>query len=235
MAVGLVRIRTRYKLFKAIIAVAVIVFLATLYDMFFNDSAWRDGLLIGYVALGVVALLLYIGHKPDLDEPVAVALPAVEPEPEPVPAIVEPPPPVEPPPIETPIFAEPEPVAMIEEVPRSQRVVGAVDVQGPHNFRCPFCVSTFALEATHINRRSDFRMDCPYCGRSIRIPRDPRIAKGEPVHVEEAAPQDRGLYTCSTCGEVLRFTAPHKPDDRRYGVRTCPNCESPQVQAAIPS
>jgi Zn finger protein HypA/HybF involved in hydrogenase expression len=76
-----VKIRTRYKLFKAIIVLAVVVFLVSLWDIFGNDSDLFEEIMLAYIVLGVLALILYIGHKPDLDEePVVLATPEPMPE-----------------------------------------------------------------------------------------------------------------------------------------------------------
>lgn len=79
------RIRTRYTLFRSILAVAIAVFVLSLFDIFANASAWFVPVMIAYVALAVLALILYIGHKPDLEAETVVA----EPEPVPDQTVVE--------------------------------------------------------------------------------------------------------------------------------------------------
>lgn len=74
------KIRTRYTLFKIIIALAIVTFLVSLWDIFGNASDLFEEIMLAYIILAVAALILYLGHKPDLDEePVVVA------EPEPMP------------------------------------------------------------------------------------------------------------------------------------------------------
>jgi uncharacterized Zn-finger protein len=213
-----VRIRTRYKLFRAIIVVAIIVFLVSLYDMFGRDAEWQRYILLAYLVLAVLALILYIGHKPVLtEEPIVseelVATPeGGEPQvPLPVP--------------------EEEAVVEVSEVAKP-RAYAAGPVQGPHAFRCPYCSQVFGLEATHLRRSNDFRMDCPYCANNIRIPRAPKVAPGDLKRVKRAKHADRVLFTCGSCGEVLRFTAPQSRLERALSVRSCPNCRSPSVVLA---
>jgi len=134
--------------------------------------------------------------------------------------------------------AAPEPVPMLaeeavelEEVPKRRPLVAA-DVQGPQAFRCPFCSQVFGLEATHLDRSNDFRMNCPYCANNIRVPRAPKVAAGDLQGVKDARLEDRVLYACSNCGEVLRFTAPGSRLERALSVSTCPNCRSPSLVLA---
>lgn len=207
------RIRTRYKLFKAIMVAAVLVFALTLYDMFANEAGWQAPLLIAYVLLIALGLLLYVGYKPTLVEPGPLGEPVAEPV--------------------TGAVAEEEAVVELAEVPK-RRAVG-VRVEGPHAFRCPFCSQVFALEATHLDRTSDFRMNCPYCANNIRVPRRPKVAPGDLRPLAHAPTSERVLFTCNNCGEVLRFTAPDSRLERALTVSTCPNCRSPSVALAAPA
>jgi transcription elongation factor Elf1 len=213
-----VRIRTRHKLFRAIIGVAVLVFLASLFDMFLNDAAWMTYVLATYLVLAVLALVLYLGHKPVLPDEEPVPEGAVEPMPVPDPLAAE-------------AAAQEEAVVEIEEVPK-RRPIGGVHVEGPHYFRCPFCSHAFALEATHLRRTHDFRMNCPYCANSIRVPRKPKVAPGNVRPLHHAAPGERVLFACTNCGEVLRFTAPQSRLERALSVTTCPQCRSPTLALA---
>lgn len=211
------RIRTRHKLFKIIIAVAIIVFLVSLYDMFLNEAEWQIYILLTYLVLAFFALVLYIGHKPDLnvEEPIIteqIAARGIDEAPPPVPQVEE-------------------EAIEVTEVPKP-RAYAAGPVQGPHAFRCPFCSQVFGLEATHLRRSNDFRIACPYCANNIRIPRAPKVAAGDVGVVRHARESEQVLFTCTTCGEVLRFTAPRSRLERALHVNTCPNCRSPTVLLA---
>ena len=203
------RIRTRYKLFKIIAALAVVVFVASLYDMFQNASEWFVPIMVAYVVLALGALLLYIGYKPDLDEE----------EGEPVlsgPVVV----------------AAPEPIAaqdVVEEVPRPRNV----NVAGAHHFRCPFCSNVFALELTHLRKEHELRMDCPFCANTIRIPRNPKLSPGQAVDLTAIGPSEQALFVCEACGEFLRYTAPGQRAEDRARVHTCPHCGSERVDPAV--
>ena len=213
------KIRTRHKLFKAIIAVAVVVFLFSLFDMFARDAEFQNYVLLAYIVLAILALILYIGHKPDLTE----EEPIVAEELDATPAGMEPS-------LALPI-AEEEAAIEVTELTKP-RAYASGPIQGPHAFRCPFCSQVFGLEATHLRRQNDFRIDCPYCANNIRIPRAPKIAPGNLKGVNRAKEDDRVLFTCTNCGEVLRFTAPESRLERSLNVRSCPNCRSGSVQLA---
>jgi DNA-directed RNA polymerase subunit RPC12/RpoP len=76
-----VKIRTRYLWFKGIIVAAIVTFAVSLFDIFGNDSEWFAPIMIAYIVLAVAALILYIGHKPDLDDgPAVVATPQTMPD-----------------------------------------------------------------------------------------------------------------------------------------------------------
>jgi Zn finger protein HypA/HybF involved in hydrogenase expression len=193
------RIRTRYLLFKIILGVAIAVFVLSLVDIFGNKSGLFIPVMITYVVLAVLALILYIGHKPDLEAETVLAAP------EPVPD-----------------------QTVVEEVtPRP-----ALNVQGPHNFRCPFCANVFALELTHLRKEHDIRMDCPFCANTIRIPRRPRLSPGQAVRTDLATPEEQALFVCENCGEVLRYTAPGQQAVQNARVHTCPHCGSERVDPA---
>lgn len=194
------KIRTRYTLFKILLGLAVFTFLVSLWDIFGNQSDLFEEIMIGYVVLAVLALVLYIGHKPDLDE-------------EPV------------------VLAAPEPVP-------EQDVVGevgapALDVKGPHHFRCPFCSNIFALELTHLQKRHETRMDCPFCANTIRIPARPKLSPGEPVAMGSVSAMEQAVFVCANCGEVLRYSAPGQRAEDRARVHTCPHCGSDRVDPAV--
>jgi Zn finger protein HypA/HybF involved in hydrogenase expression len=190
------RIRTRYKLFRIILVLSIITFILSLYDIFANASAWFIPVMIVYIVLAIFALILYIGHKPQLDEEILAA-------PEPMP-----------------------PQDVAAEVARG------VNVQGPHHFRCPFCANIFALELTHLRKEHELRMDCPFCSNTIRIPRRPKLAAGQPVRLDLATPDEQALFTCENCGEVLRYTAPGQHPTDHVRVHTCPHCGSERVDPA---
>src|SRR5688572_22246807 len=157
--------------------------------------------MLGYIVLAVAALILYLGHKPDLDEePVVLA------EPEPVP--------------EQDVVAEVAPAAPLA-------------VQGPHNFRCPFCSNVFALELTHLQKRHETRMDCPFCANTIRIPSRPKLSPGDPVAMASISAAEQAVFVCSNCGEVLRYSAPGQRAESRARVHTCPHCGSDRVDPAV--
>ena len=194
------KIRTRYTLFKVIIALAIVTFLVSLWDIFGNESQLFEEIMLAYIVLAVLALILYLGHKPDLDEePVVVATP------EPVP--------------DQDVVAEVTP-------PR------ALDVQGPHNFRCPFCSNIFALELTHLQKQHETRMDCPFCANTIRIPARPKLAPGEPISMASISAAEQAVFVCSNCGEVMRYSAPGQRPEDRIRVHTCPHCGSDRVSPA---
>lgn len=67
------KIRTRHRLFKIIIAVAIVTFVLSLYDIFVNQSGWFIPVMAVYVVLAVAALVLYVGRKPQLEETVVAA------------------------------------------------------------------------------------------------------------------------------------------------------------------
>lgn len=216
------KIRTRHKLLKAIMVLAVLTFLVSLYDMFYNDASWEAILLITYVVLAFLALLLYIGFKPSLekDEPIVTEELRAEP------AGVDPLP--APLPVDEPLVAE-----EIVEIPRRHTTAGPLE--GPHTFKCPFCSNTFALEASHIQRKADFRMNCPFCGNDVKIPQTPHLTRARGVDVRHARTSEKALYTCSSCGEVLRVTAPGSLLERFLNIRACPNCNSRQMVPATPA
>lgn len=218
------RIRTRYKLFKIVILLAVVVFVVSLYDMFIAPSEQKTDLqayvLIAYAVLILVGLVLYIGRKPKLtqDEPIIAEELAAVPEgvePEPLPTL-----------------EEQEEAVEIVEVPKPRQTVSSAGLGGPSTFRCPFCSNLFALEATHVHRDADVRMTCPYCTNRIRIPRRPKVARGKTKGLRHVAPSDQVLYACNNCGEVLRFSAPGSQMERALLVQTCPNCKSRQMTLA---
>jgi len=196
------KIRTRYKLFKVIIALAVVTFLVSLWDIFGNKSDLFEEIMIAYIVLAVLALILYIGHKPDLDEeePIVVATP------EPMP--------------------DQDVVAEVTPAP-------ALDIQGPHHFRCPFCSNIFALELTHLQKRHETRMDCPFCANTIRIPSRPKLAPGEPVAMESISSAEQAVFVCGNCGEVIRYSAPGQRPEDRARVHSCPHCGSDRVNPAV--
>ncbi|HLE48122.1 MAG TPA: hypothetical protein VI818_07485 [Candidatus Thermoplasmatota archaeon] len=199
------RIRTRYTLFKVIAALAVLVFVASLYDMFQNASEWFIPIMVAYVVLALFALLLYLGYKPDLEEEAAQAM-----------------------------VAAPEPISpqdVVEEVAPPPTL--DVKVSGAHHFRCPFCSNTFALELTHLRKVHELRMDCPFCSNTIRIPRNPKLSPGLPVDLSSPAPAEQALFVCENCGEFLRYTAPGQRAEDRARVHTCPHCGSEQVDPAV--
>lgn len=217
------KIRTRYTLFKAIIVVAILVFLATLYDMFQNASEWIAIMFLLYAVLAVFALLLYIGWKPNLDEEEAVVSEVIRAEPEPPAAVAVAPPPGH----EEPLWAD-----EIVEVPR--RRTPWANLQGPHHFKCPLCANVFALEASHIQRKSDFRLNCPYCGNDVKIPHLPHMTRAKRADVAHARADEKGMYTCTSCGEIVRVTAPGSALERLLNIKACPNCSSRQMTPATP-
>lgn len=72
------KIRTRHRLFKIIIGVAIATFVLSLYDIFAHQSGWFIPVMAVYVLLAVAALILYIGRKPQLEEETVVAAPEAE-------------------------------------------------------------------------------------------------------------------------------------------------------------
>lgn len=207
------RIRTRYTLFKGLMALGVLVFAASLYDMFANEADWQFYILAAYALLIVLALVLYIGHKPKIEEDILTEqLPADAPQ-----AL----------PVEEEIAA-----AEIVEIPKQRAYVPASSMGPGHHFRCPFCSNLFELAATHARRTKDFRMNCPYCANSIRVPARPKVAPGDLAAFRSAAPDERVHYACRNCGEVLQFTAPGSRLERALRVATCPQCSSRQVTVA---
>lgn len=211
------RIRTRYRVFRLVILVALLAFAFSLWDLLANDSGFFIPVMIAYAALFLLGLLLYLGHKPVLDDTV-MAAEFIEATPEGKPA--EPTP-------------EPEEVIEVVELAKTRPHIASVNVSGPHHFKCPFCSHLFSMELTHLRGRKDFWMNCPYCANNIRIPRQPRLATGKLDAVSNAAPGEKALFTCTRCGEVLRFTAPGGRLDRFLHVQACPNCKhSPVVPAA---
>lgn len=218
------RIRTRYKFFKLFALLAIVVFGLSLYDVFMNDADWLIYILIAYGALLLFDLLFYLGRKPILEEGEPIVAEEIQATPEPVEGEEAPAPP--------PPAGEPVEAVEVVEVPKRRSVAVSHNVRGPHHFKCPYCTNLFALELTHLNQRADFRMTCPYCGNSIRIPRRPRVAPGDLGSLRSAAPRDRVLYTCSNCGEVIRFTAPQSRLNELLNVSTCPHCRSGRVSSA---
>lgn len=218
------RIRTRHKLFKLLMLLAVLNFAFSLYDNYQLEQEFQVPVLLAYGVLAVLALLLYLGYKPDLspEEPViteeVVARPAEE---EPAPELLEP---------ETAYEA-----VEVEEVPKPKPATASGDLRGRHAFRCPFCSNTFALESTHAGRAKDFRMSCPFCANNIRIPHRPKVTKGDMRALSSAPPSERVLYACRNCGEVLRFTAPGSRLRQAFSIVTCPHCESRHLVPAAPS
>ena len=197
------RIRTRYKWFKILIALAIVTFIISLYDMFANQSDWFVYVMIVYLVLAIIALILYIGHKPTLeDEP-------------------------------TPVLAEPEPTPVPQDVVEEVTPPMELQVQGPHHFRCPFCANIFALELTHLQKQHELRMDCPFCANTIRIPRRPKLAAGQPVEMSGIGPREQAIFACENCGEALRYSAPGQRAEERARVYTCPHCGSTRVGPAV--
>lgn len=207
------RIRTRHRLFKVLVALAVIVFAGTLYDMFVNDSGWQIYFLLGYGVLLLAALLLYVGRKPVLPDDLVSEVATAAPEPV------------------APAGQPTEEAAEVRPDP-PRRALGHAAMGGPHHFACPFCSHRFGLQATHVRRLADFRLDCPYCGNSIRIPRRPRVTSAPLDDLEAAAPPDRVHFACERCGEVLRLTAPGARSDRPPTVSNCPHCQNATVVLA---
>lgn len=207
------RIRTRYKLFQAVGVLAVLAFFFSLFDIFGNQSDLFIPVMIGFLVLLAVDAVLYVGRKPLLDEE------GIETE------IIS----------ATPEGNEPVPDDALEvvEVARSRPRLSNVQVAGPHHFRCPFCSNLFSVELTHLRGRSDFRMNCPYCSNTIRVPREPKVTAQSIDALVHAAPSDRAVFTCTHCGEVLRFTAPGSRIERFLHVQLCPNCRRSAVVPAV--
>lgn len=204
------RIRTRYKWFRILILAAILAFLFSLYDIFANDSHLFIPVMGAYLVLFVAGLLLYLGHKPILDEEgLQTEVVTARPEGEPAP---------------TPPEEEEEAVEVVE-VPKPARPrVPHLNVAGPHFFKCPFCSNLFAFEMTHLGGRKAFRMNCPYCANSIRIPRQPKVATQKVEGLWHPTPEAQALMTCTRCGEVLRITAPGSQWERLLHVQACPHC-----------
>lgn len=195
------RIRTRYTLFKGIIALAVVTFLVSLYDIFARDSEWFFIVMAVYAVLALFALVLYIGHKPRLEG-----------EPTPV---------------------EPVPVVPDQDVVAEVEPARPLAVEGPHHFRCPFCSNIFALELTHLQKKYELRMDCPFCANTIRIPARPKLAPGLPIQMDAVSPPEQAVFVCFNCGEMLRYSAPGQRAEDHARVRSCPHCGSDQVGPAV--
>lgn len=208
------RIRTRYTLFKAVAAVAILTFLFSLWDIFANHSNLFIPVVAAYLGLFVLAVLLYAGHKPVLDEE-GLETELVRAAPEGAPAEA----------------ASIEAIEVVE-VPKSRPRLPSINVAGPHHFKCPFCSHLFSLELTHLRERHDFRINCPFCANNIRIPRQPRVTAQPLDELRAAAPSDRALFTCTHCGEVLRITAPGSQWDRLLHVQVCPRCQRTGVVPA---
>jgi DNA-directed RNA polymerase subunit RPC12/RpoP len=231
-----VRIRTRHSLFKALIVVGVVTYLVFLYDILLNESAWFIYVMIAFLALIVLALVLYLGRKPDVAEETEAeyaveALPeepaeeAVEAEPVPWPGYeAEPAPAPEPEPDET--------VEIVEEIPKPRTPVPATAIHGPHHYRCPFCSRVFSMEATHLTGRMELRLSCPFCRNRIRVPSQPRMVVGH-VPSMPATQHEQAAFTCNECGEVLRFTAAASAIQRMLHVQNCPNCGNARLSRAV--
>jgi DNA-directed RNA polymerase subunit RPC12/RpoP len=227
------RIRTRHKLFKLLILLAVVNYLVFLYDVLLNESEFFVYVMIGFLAILFFVLLLYIGVKPDLDdEPELLETVTAEPEADEMedslfaaPAEEEPP------------MAEPTPEPILEEapevveIPKPHANVDAANMRGPHHYRCPFCSHVFGVEATHLRNRRELRVSCPYCANHIRIPAKPKVVVGE-VPRGRVEDKDRVAYSCSNCGEVLRITAPQSSIRRRLIVQACSHCGSTRLTRA---
>lgn len=220
------RIRTRHKLLKLLAGLAIVVFLASLWDMFLNDGELIIAVLGAYAVLLFLALLLYVGHKPTLDprEPIV----AEELDARPVPVAGEPEEPAWPTEGED---EEPEDVTQIEEVPKPRAHVGTLDVGSTNHFKCPFCSNVFGVAASH-RRRNDFRVNCPFCANSVRVPKRPKVTQGDLSEFSHASPSERRVFACAECGEQIQFTAPHGKPARSLHVMQCPNCKSRRVLPA---
>ncbi len=219
------RIRTRHTLFKVLIAAAVLAYLAFLYDIILNDSAWFIYVMGAFVVLILLTLLLYIGVKPDVEPGDILAAETVEAEPE-AEELPEPEPQVELPP------PTPDEAVEVVEIPKPHAQVDPSRIRGPHHYRCPYCSHVFSMEATHLDRRRELRVSCPYCSNHIRIPAAARIVVGEVPH-GWVPDTDRMAYQCQNCGEVMRFSAPASGIKRRLNVQTCPHCGSGRLGRAV--
>lgn len=190
------RIRTRYKLFRIIIGVGILVFVASLYDIFANKSEWFVYVMIGYAVLAVLALILYLGYKPDLTEAPVV----VEPEPLPPQDVVTEVPP-------------PEPRRLNVQGPHHFRCPFCANVfalelthlRKEHELRmdCPFCANTIRVPRTpKLSPGLPVRMDritppeqalfiCENCGEELRY--------SAPGQRAEARAR---VHTCPHCGSA---------------------------------
>jgi transcription elongation factor Elf1 len=221
-----VRIRTRHKLLKLLIALAVVNYVVFLFDILFNASDLFIWVMLGFVVLIILTLLLYLGVKPTLEEGDIVAADEVLAEAEePVPAF--PPEVPAPDPLPPPTRDE---VVEVVEIPRRRPEVSAASMRGPHHYRCPFCSHVFSMEATHLKNRRDIRMSCPYCSNHVRIPPRARIVVGA-IPRGRVADKDRAAYRCAKCGEVRRVSAPASTA-RRMVMQGCANCGSSRLDRA---
>lgn len=220
------RIRTRHKLFKILITLAVLNYLLFLYDVLFNNSELFIWVMIGFVVLILLTLLLYIGVKPELEPGDVVARETVEAEPEAqeIPEMPEPQPALPPP--------TPDEAVQVVEIPKPHAQVDPSRIRGPHHYRCPFCSHVFSMEATHLQRRQELRITCPYCANHVRVPAAARIVVGE-VPRGWVPDTDRVAYQCQNCAEVLRFSAPASGIKRHLQIQTCPHCGSSRLGRAV--
>lgn len=188
------RIRTRYKLFRIIIIVGIVVFLVSLYDIFANESQWFIYVMIGYAALAILALILYLGYKPKLDEEPVAAEPA--------------------PPVEGDVVTEvppPEPRRLNVQGPHHFRCPFCANVfalelthlRKEHELRmdCPFCANTIRIpRRPKLSPGAPVRMDritpdeqalfvCENCGEELRY--------STPGQRAEARAR---VHTCPHCG-----------------------------------
>lgn len=221
------RIRTRHTLFKVLIALGVLTYLVFLYDILLNDSAWFVYVMGAFVVLILLTLLLYLGVKPDVEPGDIMAAETVEAEPEAdeLPETEAEPQPQLPPPT-------PDEAVEVVEIPKQREHVDPSRIRGPHHYRCPFCSRVFSMEATHLDRRRDLRVSCPYCANHIRIPSAARIVVGD-VPRGWVPDSDQIAFHCQNCGEVMRFSAPASGIRRRLNVQTCPHCGSGRLGRAV--
>lgn len=188
------KIRTRYTLFKIIIALAVVIFLVSLWDIFVNESDLFEEIMLGYIVLAVAALILYLGHKPDLDEEEPIVL--AEPEPMPAQDVVA-------------EIAPPQPLDV--KGPHNFRcpfcsnvfALELTHLQKRHETRmdCPFCANTIRIpsrpklaagnpvEMNSVSAAEQAVFVCGNCGEVLRY-----SAPGQ-------RPEDRlRVHTCPHCG-----------------------------------
>lgn len=187
------KIRTRYKLFRIIIGIGIVVFLASLYDIFLNKSAWFIYVMIAYVVLAIFALILYLGYKPRLDEPVVAEPAPVVPQD----VVTEVPP--------------PEPRRLNVQGPHHFRCPFCANVfalelthlRKEHELRmdCPFCANTIRVpRRPKLSPGAPVRMDriskdeqalfiCENCGEELRY--------SAPGQRAEARAR---VHTCPHCG-----------------------------------